>query len=250
MKLYLKYRATDTTNHHTTRLLREVCEAPPPLRKDSFIQALPNRKISTLAFLRFQAGYIPKWIWGTSAVIFALALAAACLLEQDILQMLSAAIPFVAIASGIESGRSHIYAMAELEMSSRFSLKSVILARMGILGLSHLLLLAALIPLGTLHNTAGFLQTGVYLLTPYLAATLTGLWISRKIRGKEAGYAYLGTAAFISGFLMYIQAALPDCYQTRHFHRWGILLVLLAGAVIYEFTKIIQETEELEWNLS
>ena len=250
MKSYHRYRTTHTAKQNTIRLLQEACEAPPPLRRDSFIQALPNRKISTLAFLRFQAGYIPKWIWGTSAVIFVLALAAACLLEQDILQMLSAVIPFVAIASGIESGRSHIYAMAELEMSSRFSLKSVILARMGILGLSHLLLLAALIPLGTLHNTAGFLQTGVYLLTPYLAATLTGLWISRKIRGKEAGYAYLGTAAFISGFLMYIQAALPDCYQTRHFHRWGILLVLLAGAVIYEFTKIIQETEELEWNLS
>jgi len=185
-----------------------------------------------------------------SAVIFVLALAAACLLEQDILQILSAVIPFVAIASGIESGRSHIYAMAELEMSSRFSLKCVILARMGILGLSHLFLLAALIPLGALHSTAGFLQTGVYLLTPYLAATLTGLWISRKIRGKEAGYAYLGTAAFISGCLMYIPATLPDCYQMRYFHRWGVLLVLLAGAVIYEFTKIIQETEELEWNLS
>ncbi|MEH2947007.1 hypothetical protein [Sporofaciens sp. JLR.KK001] len=250
MKSYHRYRTTHTAKQNTIRLLQEACEAPPPLRRDSFIQALPNRKISTLAFLRFQVGYIPKWIWGMSAVIFVLALAAACLLEQDILQILSAVIPFVAIASGIESGRSHIYAMAELEMSSRFSLKSVILARMGILGLSHLLLLAALIPLGTLHNTAGFLQTGVYLLTPYLAATLTGLWISRKIRGKEAGYAYLGTAVFISGFLMYIQAALPDCYQTRHFHRWGILLVLLAGAVIYEFTKIIQETEELEWNLS
>lgn len=250
MKLYHKHRTTYVSKKDTVRLLREVFEAPPPIHKDSFIQALPAPKISVLSFMLFQAGYIPRWIWASSAVLFAMTLTAACLLDQDILPVLSAAIPFVAISTGIESGRSHIYDMAELEMSSRFSLKSVLLARMGILGFSHMLLLGVLIPLGSIHNTASLLQTGIYLLTPYLVTTVTGLWISRKIRGKEAGYVYLGAAAAISGILVYIHSALPDYYQLSYFRRWAVILILLTGLAIYEFTRTIQETEELRWNLS
>lgn len=113
-----------------------------------------------------------------------------------------------------------------------------------------MLLLGALIPLGSIHNTASLLQTGIYLLTPYLVTTVTGLWISRKIRGKEAGYVYLGAAAAISGILVYIQSALPDYYQLSYFRRWAVILIMLTGLAIFEFTRIIQETEELRWNLS
>lgn len=245
--------------HHTehgvakydaAKLLQDAFEAPPPTRKDAFMRALLPPRISNFSFMLLQAGYIRKWVWLLSAALALLSLSAACFLEQDILQMLSALIPFVAMSAGIESGRSGIYAMAELEMASRFSLKSVLLARMGILGISHLFLLCILIPLGSLHSAVDLLQAGAYLLTPYLCTTVSGLWISRKIRGKEAFYAYIGTAAAVSIGNAYIRTSLPEYFQAGYLCRWAVLLILLAAAGIYEFTKIIEETEELRWNLS
>lgn len=250
MKHDLKHPASCNTNQNTLQLLQKIFEAPPPRHKEAFIRNLPQPRLNCLSFMLLQAGYMPRWIWVLSAVLLALSLAAACLLNQDILYILSAMIPFAAVSSGIESGRSQIYAMEELEMSSRFSLKSVLLARMGILGISHLILLGFLIPLGSIHSPANLLQTGVCLLTPYLASTVTGLWISRKIRGKEAVYAYLGAATAVSGIQMYLQTTLPEYYQTNYFHRQIVLLLLLTAATIYESIKIIQETEELRWNLS
>ena len=55
-------------------------------------------------------------------------------MEKDVLWIISALIPFIAMSILTENARSGIYLMAELEMAARFSLKSVILARMEILG--------------------------------------------------------------------------------------------------------------------
>ena len=75
-----------------------------------------------------------------------------------------------------EQNRFHIFLMSELEMAARFSLKSVVLARMEILGIVHLLVLLFLIPVcARLHGTSVF-QTGLYLLVPYLLTADAGLW--------------------------------------------------------------------------
>ncbi len=232
------------------QLLQSAFEAPPPAHKEEFLRTAPRIRISNLSFILYQAAYIRKWIWVISAFAFALSLSAVCLMDQEVLPALSALIPFIAISVGIESGSSSIYNMAELELSSRFSLKSVLLARMEILGISHLFLLCILIPLGSIRNTNTLWQTGVYLLVPYLVTTGTSLWISRKIRGKDANYAYIGTAAIVSGASLYLPVILPCYYQTDYLFRWVILLIIFIIFTVTEFTKIIQETEELRWSLS
>ena len=63
--------------------------------------------------------------------------------------ILSACIPFLALATIAEAGRSARFGMEELELSARFSLQAVLCARLGILGGGNLLLLAVLMPFGT-----------------------------------------------------------------------------------------------------
>ncbi len=134
-------------NSNMKRLLKECFEAPEPKKKREFIASLPSPDVSIMDFLLSQAAYIPKWIWSLSALIFVVALVGAGYLKKDMLWCVSACMPLLALAPVTESGRSQRWNMAELEMSSRFSLKSVLLARLGILGLADLLLFFLLLPL-------------------------------------------------------------------------------------------------------
>ena len=83
-------------------LKKELCEAfaaPSPTRKREFLNRIPQSKISNLAFLRVQITYIPKYVWGTFGIILGIAILGGCFLEQDILWVISALIPFIALTA-------------------------------------------------------------------------------------------------------------------------------------------------------
>lgn len=232
------------------KALQDAFEAPEPQHKEEFFRTIPQPAISTISFMISQAGYIQKWIWAVSIGLFAVSLLGACFMDRDILWLISSLLPFLALSIATESGRSKIYDMAELEMASRFSLRSVVLARMGILEMVHLVLLCLLIPLGNRNNTATILQAGVYLLVPYLLTTVSGLWIVRKFQGREAVYSCMGAAGAVSGTNLFIQTMLPELFHVRCFHWWIAAFLLLAALTIKGITKMIQQTEELTWSLS
>lgn len=54
---------------------------------------------------------------------FLIALMGARAFEKDVLWVISALIPFIALSLVTENARSNTYSMAEFEMSARFSLK-------------------------------------------------------------------------------------------------------------------------------
>lgn len=170
-------------------------------------------------------------------------------MERDILWVISSLIPFVALSIVTESSKANVYHMAELEMASRFSLKSIMLARMGVLGVSHFLLLCMLTPLVSMNQMIPFLQTGIYLLVPYLLTTVTGLWITRKIHGKEALYSCMGAAVSVSGINAFTKTMLPQVFSTGYFHWWLIMCFILTAFFIWELKKTIHQTEELSWSL-
>ena len=229
---------------------------PPPLEADAFLRTLPRPKTGHFAFLLLQAGYIRKWIWAASAALFLAALYLACLLPADDVWLLSALLPFLALTAVAESARSGVYEMEELEMASRFSLKNIVLARMELLGLFHGIAFLILIPLAARGvpeaalPAEALLQSAACLLIPYLSACAFGLWITRKLRGKEGLYACLGESV--------LTAAAPFSWHTSpvspaYCGGTGPLLFLLTGLTaltVLEYRKNLKETEELTWNLS
>lgn len=234
--------------HNMKKALKDAFEAPAPVRKDRFLKTIPQPGISNLYFILSQAGYIQKWTWVLSSVLFVLSFIGACFLDQDILWILSSIIPFAALSVVTENGRPAVYGMAELEMASRFSLKSILLARMGILGAAHLVLLCVLIPLSNINNASTLLQTGVYLLVPYLLTIVSGLWIVRKIHGKEAVFYCMGAAGCVSGLNMFVQSIYPGLFLLGYFHWWTAALFILTACFLFEFYQIIHQTEEAAWN--
>lgn len=203
--------------------------------------------VSCLRLLLIQAAYIRKWVWALSFMVFAAVLAASRFGEEDFLWIFSAMTPFLAVSSLSENIRSEVHGMAELEMSSRFTLKSIVLARMGILGAVHFGTLWLMVLLCRQEGAALF-QTGVYLLTPYLLTSTIGLWIVRRINGREALYAVMGTALIIGVFPAMLSYEVPLLYEAEMFGGWAAVLGILLLAAWSEWKKNIERKAEIIWN--
>ncbi len=225
------------------RALRAASPAPDPARKRAFLRSLPVPPVSHTAFILGQAGYVRRSVWAVSLGVFALALAVGRTMPADGLWIGAALTPFAAMAAVTELGRPALYGMEELELASRFGLRSVTLARMGFIGLAHLVLLVLLAALGG----GDVLRRGTYLLVPYLLTDLLCLELSRRVRGKEALYACAGAAVLVAGLAAALHARW-GAYAPRNFRWWLLALGGTAALTGREYSKTIRKTEELSWN--
>lgn len=241
-------------NRGMKEAIKNAFEAPKPLEKQVFIQKMNCSQIchSEIGFGQFmwqQAAYIRKRAWVLSLAIFLMAVLGGCFMEKDVLWLLSAMMPFLAVSAIAENIRSEMWGMSELEMATRFSLRSVVLARMGILGIIHFATLSFIIILGYGEGTVVVFHTGVYLLVPYLLTDAVGLWLVRKIRGKEALYASMALAFVVGAFPVISRYTMTLFYQEQYFKWWLIALVLLGVMIVSEWKKNLKRMEELEWSL-
>jgi hypothetical protein len=222
--------------------LRQAFTPPAPMHKRAFLRTLPQPRLSTAAFARQQAGAVRGWVWLVSLAILAAALRLLRTADRADLWNLAAMMPFLAVTAVAECARSRTYGMDELEKATRFSLKSVVLARMAVVGLAHLALLAVLLLLG------GRVGWAVYLLVPYLLSTLLGLAATRRLRGREALYGCFGAAALVSSGAVLLQLSGTAWLEQAYSGRWLAVLAAVLAATVWESKQVIRQTEELTWN--
>lgn len=228
--------------------LARAFAAPAPRRKRAFLRTLPAPRPSGWAFMWVQARYIRRRVWLLSFGVFAAALGLSASVRRDLVWSLAALIPFIALAAVTETTRSEAHGMAELEAAARFSLKSVLLARMGIVGAAHLLTLAALTPLACQYGAHSYVQAGVWLLTPYLLTTALGLAVTRRLRGRESLYASACITAAVS-IGCFWAGSLPRLMEAVPPAGWALLVVFLLAQTLRQSYCIVWETERMAWSL-
>ncbi len=249
--------------------MRSAPWLPDPVRRDRFLESfaaeMAQKESRTSAsgrdvflFVLSQIAYMRKWIWGLSAAVFA----AACFMAVSyaaegrgaadrVLWGISALTPVLALTVIAESGRSQHYEMAELEMAARFSLRSVVLARLGVLGLENLLILAAFTVLsgsggaGDAGRMYGALRTGICILLPYLLTSFIGLWIVCRVKGSEAVSVCIGVAACISVVIFFARDWLEQLYRSGNWLWWAAGTFALCMGVIKQGAVLVDRTEEL-----
>lgn len=228
--------------------LMEAFAAPKPTEKEKFIKGLGQPRISTFSFLLSQISYIRKRVWILSFLLLAAAVIGADFAGRDGLWAVSAMMPFIALCAMTESARSMTYGMAELEMASRFSLKSITLARLGSIGMLHFIIFCVLVPFAGRGAPFSFLRTGVYLLVPYLLTAVLGLAAVRRVHGRESTYFCMGIAVFVGSLVFIIKGGLPAVYEERFFIWWCILGGWLFVRAWKEYSRAVNHKEELIWN--
>ena len=157
-------------------------------KKAEFLKKVPQPPISMWQFILIQAAYLRKRTWVFSLLLLFPSVIGACHIGYETLWITSAIVPFLGLLAVAENNRSITYGMSEFELSTRFSLKSVVLARMSIFGVLDFIILACLVPLCWIGNNFSFIQTGTYIVVPYLLTVNLSLWVTRHIHSREAIY--------------------------------------------------------------
>ena len=229
--------------------LKLAYTAPKPLRKKNFIQQFEPPAMSMHEFLFTQIGYISKWVWFISTLFFLITLFGTTVLSIDMLGIISAFTPLLALTLLTESERSKCFCMIEMEMATRFSLKSVVLARLGILGIFDLIILCLLVPLSCWNNSVDTVAVGLYIITPFMLTTFTGLHAARKSSGHESIYACVGIAIIISSSTLLSHNININIYHANNLKWWTLAALTLCIGIGKQYITIIKQTEELSWNL-
>lgn len=228
--------------------LQMLYQPPDPVRKQEFLQRMPESRMSNVEFLRSQAGYIRKWNWLIFAAVLTVGICAAFDKNRVYTGVLAAVIPVLALSFVAEGSRSVRYGMEELEMVSRFSLKAVLMAKFMILGLGNMIVLAALFPLLMWNGKYEFLSAALVILLPYLLSCFCNLIIVRKVRGRENMYYCSAVSVLICGAVLVVNYSKLNIYSLMKPMGWAISLVILAALTVREWKMILLHLEELAWS--
>lgn len=225
-------------------LLQQAFSVPAPKKKRMFLRIMPKQKVGLGTLLLSQAAYIRPWVWAMSLVLFGLVVFAAQMVEMDVIWILSAVMPFAALLIIMEFAKSSAYGMTELEMASRFSLRTILLARMVMLGAVQQFGLLLTIPIEGMT----MVSNGVYLLVPYLLTALLGLVAVRRMRGKEGLFVCGSISAFVCILCPLSKQFVPMLYMQENRLFWVFTIILLLVGIVKEYKTTINHLEEFVWN--
>lgn len=230
-------------------------EPPKAMNKEEFLQTLDYPKITITEFLHIQMGYIRKRVWCIFFSLLVVAIACTSFIDKDnnivaVIGMISAIVPFIALVMIIELARSSAFSMAELEMTTRFQLSDIVLARLGILGTVTIILFLLILPIISRTIGLGIVKTGIYILVPYLLTCIISLGIVSHTKGKDSAY-YCGVSSVVvsASICVFGFAKHTMMYSEKYYNIWVFIFVISIFIVMKQVKQFIRKTEELEWNL-
>lgn len=244
-------------NRKLKKALRAALEAPPPADKERFLKTLHYPRSTYSDFLLSQFCYIRKRVWALSLAFVFVGWAIAFLTpmtlnlhaEKGEVWALSATLPFLAFISVKEIYRSSFFCMAELEMSCRFSLSQIIMARISILGCGNFTVLALLLIFIDCVSPYGVLRLIFYLLMPYLITCGICLLILNRMRGQGGTYACAAAACFVCVANTVLYSIVPLLYSGPYLHYWMLLFAAAVLLIGIQMHKLLKQMEDKTWNL-
>ena len=232
--------------------LKEICQTPEPEEKKAFFQGLEDRGLTSRQpvvinhgdFLLRQFLYVGKWIWLLSAVLL-LCIMGICYGNTGNYPF--ALTPLLAVGILVETGRSFRWKMAELEYTARFSLTSIMLARMFLVGIVETVGLLVVIWVVRPWFSYSLIRVFLYMTVPYLAASLSGSVYERKNRSDNS-WGSIIICFLSSGLFAAAPCCLSNLYEERFTVIWTVVFILLVFSLVVSMRRWICELEEAVWN--
>ena len=239
-------------NDKIIKHLKEICSTSEPEEKKAFFQELEDRGLTSRRpvvinhgdFLLRQFLYVGKWIWLLSAVLL-LCITGICYGNTGNYPF--ALTPLLAAGILVETGRSFRWKMAELEYTARFSLRSVMLARMFLVGIVETAGLLVVIWVVRPWFSYSLIRVFLYMMVPYLAASLLGSVYERKNR-SDNNWGSIIICFLSSGLFVAAPYYLSSLYEERFTVIWTVAFILLVFSLVVSMRRWICELEEAVWN--
>lgn len=232
-------------NRRLKEQLKQYYEAPAPERKREFLNRIRAPKQRIGAMLLVQLRYIPLSAWMLSLALFALILSAGRMLPAYYAGCTYALVPFLSVTTVSVSMRSCRCRMAELESTTLFSLGSVIMMRMLLLGIGNLIMLVVLT---CFMEPEFFWAEFLYILAPYLLAGSGSLMIYRRYAQRDANYMCLAFSGLVAVLELWASRGTAFMYEERYAGVWALACMLLLALFLVQVRKTMQAMEEMVWN--
>lgn len=226
--------------------------SPTPEKKTEFFlrmkeKGLLKRRphvISHKEFLAVQVLYIEKWTWVLSGFLL---LFIAWICSRNYGNYPFALTSLLAAGILFETGRSRRWNMTELEQAARFSARSVILAKVYLLGVGNTAGLMIVIFAVRPFFSYSLIRVFLYMMVPYLTASLLGSLFERRYRG-DPGWGSVLICILSSIFFTVVSHFFNLLYEDRLVLFWASALVLMICGLTVCIRRNISEREEPAWN--
>ena len=226
--------------------LNKAFYIPEPKRKAEFLKNIRAREVNTIEMLWQQTSYIRISVWLFAAAIVAFAIGGSLLKVEGTKSFITMIMPFTAAAAVLETKRSQKYNMTELEMATRFSLRSVVFARMIVLGIVALFILCVSSPVIAVAFDGKIILIAIHILIPYLVTMIISLQLERSAIGRRTGYLSLAVAGAVAAIVYWasnFELGIVAFYAVV-IESWGIFIVIaLLVLTIIEQWKTINNVE-------
>lgn len=232
--------------------MKELCRSKGPESKREFFirlqaQGLLHRRPVVMShgeFLAVQLFYIEKWVWVLSGMLM-LFTVLAC--SRNTGNYPFALTPLLAVGILAETGRSYRWKMAELEYAARFSLRSIVLARMFLVGLIDTAGLLIVTFAVRSYLTYSLIRVFLYMMVPYLLAAFLGSLYERKKR-TDAGLGSIVICLLSSAFFAAAPIFMSSLYEESLTIIWAAAFILLICCLAVSVREQMREMEEPVWN--
>lgn len=237
------------------KMKQAICSAfepPKPKRKEAFISSITMPPSNFMEFLFSQIGYIRKRVWVLQFVVVGLCILGLIIVKHELalhqLSIISSIVPLVALMTVTELSRSFSHNMNELEMTTRYHLNQVLIARMTVLGITNLICVTMILAFLSFQMHANFLRLSLYLFVPYLLTCFGSLLILNKIRNSNTNF-YCGCmCGVVIGANVLLTQMKQGMYENSYLFYWIIIFCFITIGIIAQAKKLIKITEELQWN--
>ena len=235
--------------------LKMVYEAPTPVKKDQFLKqmaqeteerAATQQGENYIGLLFAQISYIRKIVWLAAVAFLGLAIWAFPRLQGDTVWVMAECSPLLALLMVLETLRSKRFGMWEMETVARFSLRSVMLSRVSIIGIFDVLVLLATAVFLASRVPYGVCLVSAYLLLPLLVTALGGMLIELTSFGRGNGYAAPGFALLVAGCFWAAREFEPALFSSRNGLGWEMMTVFVFLLNVMVFRRMMRE--EFTWN--
>lgn len=208
-------------------------------------EAIHPSEEEALSFWRFlfsQFGFIRKKVWIAQLfIILACGLALFYLPEEaKTIAIISAAAPLIVLTNVFELSRSYTHGMVEIELSTRYSLKQLMIARLSVLGMVDIFCLTILLVISGVQLSIETYAIILYAFVPFLITCFACLLVLNHIKRKECNYYCAAVGFSISLAIGIGTVQYPQIYELAAIWVWLILFILSLAGLVFEINRMLK----------
>lgn len=238
-------------NRNLKKALKVAFDAPAPTRKIEFFNQLPYPKATNLEFILSQIRYIRIRFWCLSVLLLLSMVTVSLSLQQgkEIVGVLSAGLPLLALTGITEISKSVSFHMTELEMSCKYNLSKITLIRLSTIGVFHLIILFLALFLFKDQSQYGVVRYALYAVTPFLLTSYVSFWVTNHVKSKDTIYICSGVASAISIMMFIMNTNVAVIYEAKYILFWSMALLAVTVLLIKELNLLLKG-KNAQWNFA